>query len=111
MAVQAARHAIESGFRTVKLKVGISASTAAEVARVAAVREAIGSEPRLRLDANGAWTVAQAIEVIDALAQFDIELIEQPVAPENLAGLAEVRRAVFDSHRGRRSSNQRRIRA
>ncbi len=94
VAAQAARAAVTSGFRTVKLKVGISASTNAEVARVAAVREAMGPEARLRLDANGAWTVAQAIEVIGTLAQFGIELVEQPVAPAEVLGLAEVRRAV-----------------
>jgi len=94
LAVLAAKKAVERGFQTVKLKVGIGESTAAEVARVAAMREAIGPQTRLRLDANGAWTVPHAIEVIDALAEFDIEFIEQPIAPSNVDGLAEIRRSV-----------------
>ena len=94
LAVEAARDAVSRGFRTIKLKVGIGESVQAEVDRVSAVRAAIGSAVRLRLDANGAWTVPTAIEVVKALAQFDIELIEQPVAPTDVAGLGDVRRCV-----------------
>ena len=60
--------------------------------RVAAVREAIGSWPALRIDANGAWSVDEAIAAIETLAVFDLELVEQPCA--TLEELAEVRVAV-----------------
>jgi L-alanine-DL-glutamate epimerase-like enolase superfamily enzyme len=55
------------------------------------VRETIGPEPRLRLDANGAWTVNQAIRNLDLLDEFHIDFIEQPVMPDPVAGMQEVR--------------------
>lgn len=80
--------AAAGGFTTVKVKVG----DPGDVDRVAAVRSAIGREGRLRVDANGAWDVASAVAAIAALAPFDLELVEQPVA--TLEELAEVRRRV-----------------
>jgi o-succinylbenzoate synthase len=93
-ASEAARQAVAAGFRCVKLKVGMAATVAGEVARVGAVRQAIGPLVKLRLDANGGWTVPQAVETLKALEQFDLELVEQPVAPVDLAGMARVRREV-----------------
>lgn len=93
-AVEEARAAVDAGFGTVKLKVGVAATEAAEIDRVAAVREAIGRGVRLRLDANGAWPVERAVRVLRAVAAYDVELVEQPVAAGDLAGLAEVRRRV-----------------
>ena len=83
-----AREGARAGFSCFKLKVGLPD----DVERVAAVRAAIGPWPALRVDANGAWTVDEAIERIAALAAYDLELVEQPCA--TLAELAEVRRAV-----------------
>ena len=94
LAAQQAAVAISGGYRTVKLKVGIGGSVSAEVGRVAAVRAAIGRDALLRLDANGAWEPNVAIRTLTALAEFDIELVEQPVAANDLTGLAAVRRAV-----------------
>ncbi len=71
-----------AGFRCVKLKVGIGD----DAGRVAAVRAALGPQPQLRLDANGAWTVEQAAQMIEALAPAGLELVEEPVH-----GLAELR--------------------
>lgn len=92
-AVNRARAAVAAGFRCVKLKVGMASTLAAEVARVAAVREAIGSAVKLRLDANGAWDVDRAIATLRVLDRFDLEVVEQPVPATDLAGLARVRRA------------------
>ncbi len=72
-AEQAAR-AAELGFGCVKLKVGVGD----DAGRVAAVRAAIGPEPELRLDANGAWTVEQAVRTIEALAPAGLEFVEEP---------------------------------
>lgn len=66
----------EAGFRTFKLKVGL----AGDVAQVAIVREALGPDVRIRLDANGAWGSSEAIERLRALARSTIELIEEPVS-------------------------------
>jgi len=60
--------------------------------RVAAVREAIGPWPALRVDANGAWTVDEAVEAVERLARHDLQLVEQPC--RSLEELAAVREAV-----------------
>ena len=90
-AEEAAAHAKEglrAGYQCFKVKV----ARADDEERIAAVREAIGSWPALRLDANGAWSVDEAVERIQALEANDLELVEQPCA--TLPELAEVRRRV-----------------
>ncbi|HYZ70523.1 MAG TPA: enolase C-terminal domain-like protein, partial [Thermoleophilaceae bacterium] len=84
----AAGRAARAGYSCFKLKVGLPD----DAERVAAVRGAIGSWPALRVDANGAWTVGEAIERVPEIAAHDIELFEQPC--QTLAELAEVRRAL-----------------
>jgi L-alanine-DL-glutamate epimerase-like enolase superfamily enzyme len=79
------------GFRTLKLKVGTEATTAELVERLRALRGVVGSGVRLRLDANGAWDRATALERLTAAAPYDLELVEQPVPPESVADLAFVR--------------------
>jgi L-alanine-DL-glutamate epimerase-like enolase superfamily enzyme len=66
--------AIEQGFGTVKLKVGL----ADDFARAAVVRDAAGPLVKLRLDANGAWNTSQAMDRLQELAPLGIELCEQP---------------------------------
>ncbi len=83
--------AAAAGFGCVKLKVGVCASDGAELERIAAVRAAIGPHMRLRLDANGAWAVEQAIGILRAAGRYGLELVEQPVAADDLAGMALVR--------------------
>ncbi len=77
--------AVAAGFRCVKLKAGLGD----DAGRVAAVRAVAGPGVALRLDANGAWTVEEAVAALGALAPADIELCEEPV--HGLAGLREVR--------------------
>ncbi len=84
----AALRGARAGYSCFKLKVGLPD----DAERVAAVRRAIGPWPALRVDANGAWSVEEAIERLPQLAVNDIELVEQPCA--TLDELAEVRRAV-----------------
>jgi o-succinylbenzoate synthase len=79
---------LAAGHRDVKVKVG----DAGDVDRVAAVRDAIGPNARLRVDANGAWDVDTAVARIAAMAPYDLELVEQPVA--SIDDLAAVRRRV-----------------
>lgn len=80
--------ALAAGHRDVKVKVG----DAGDVDRVAAVRDAIGPHGRLRIDANGVWDVDTAVARIAAMARYDLELVEQPVA--SIDDLAAVRRRV-----------------
>jgi muconate cycloisomerase len=74
-AVRHARQMRAIGLRHVKVKVGFDD----DVARVAAVREALGPEASLRLDANGAWSFARAVEVLTAVAPLGIAAVEQPL--------------------------------
>ncbi|GAA3654868.1 o-succinylbenzoate synthase [Microbacterium marinilacus] len=69
------------GCRTVKVKVAEPGQELGDdVARVRAVRAAIGPEGRIRLDANGGWNVDEAEHAAHALAEFDLEYLEQPCA-------------------------------
>jgi len=90
LAVEAQR-AVELGFRTLKLKVGMGPASS-DFERVAAVRSVVGPAPRIRVDANGAWTPDQARGRLEALASLDLEFVEQPVAAGDVDGLAQVRR-------------------
>lgn len=79
--------------RTVKVKVAEPMQTLAEdVARVHRVRELLGPEGRIRIDANGAWNVDEAEHAIHAMADADLEYVEQPCA--TIAELAEIRKRV-----------------
>ncbi len=91
---EVARRRVGEGFTTVKMKVGTDAGT--DVARVRAVREAVGADVTIRLDANQGWTPEEAVQVIRALegAGLGVELVEQPVAGDDVEGLAWVRRRV-----------------
>lgn len=81
------------GCRTAKVKVAEAGQVLADdVARVRAVREAMGPEGRVRIDANGAWNVDEAERALHALAEFDLEYAEQPCA--TVDELAELRRRV-----------------
>ncbi|GAT72095.1 L-alanine-DL-glutamate epimerase [Microbacterium sp. HM58-2] len=82
-----------AGCRTAKVKVAEPGQTLADdVARVRAVREAMGPEGRIRVDANGAWNVDEAEHAVHALAECDLEYVEQPCA--TVPELAELRRRV-----------------
>jgi L-Ala-D/L-Glu epimerase / N-acetyl-D-glutamate racemase len=92
MARDAAQH-VADGFRTVKVKVGDGANWRLDVARIAAVREAIGAEIGLKVDVNQGWgTAGVAIAAIRAGLAAAPDYFEQPVAWWDLDGLAEVRR-------------------
>jgi o-succinylbenzoate synthase len=81
------------GCRTVKVKVAETGqSLADDVARVAAAREFLGPDGRVRIDANGGWNVDEAEHAIHSLAAFDLEYVEQPCA--TVDELAQVRKRV-----------------
>lgn len=81
------------GCRTAKVKVADPGQHLADdVARVRAVREALGPEGRVRIDANAAWNVDEAERALHALAGFDLEYAEQPCA--TVEELAELRARV-----------------
>ena len=81
------------GFNAVKMKVA-GAPFNEDVARVAAVREAIGPRAGLMIDANHAWTPYEAIRFTRAVEQYRIDWLEEPVYPWDYEGCAEVARAL-----------------
>lgn len=85
-----ARQMKSVGLDYVKLKVGIGQ----DLDRVRVVREALGPEVSLRLDANGAWTLDQAVRFLDAVAPFGIAAVEQPFPRDAVADLKALRQEV-----------------
>ncbi len=83
---------VERGFTTLKVKVG--GQPADDVARVRAVRKAIGSDVALVLDANCGWDADTAIRCLHELEDCNIALMEQPTPDGDYAGMARVRREV-----------------
>jgi len=78
---------------TLKIKVGGPGTTLRDdVERVAAARKALGVAGRIRLDANGAWTLDEAEHAIRAMEHLDLDYVEQPV--ESLGDMAELRRRI-----------------
>ncbi len=91
-AAEIAQWAVDQGFRTMKVKVGIQPDE--DVARVYAVRKAVGPDVRLGVDANGGWSPRVAIQTIPRLYDANIYFAEQPVSDLDVAWLADVRRNV-----------------
>lgn len=87
-AADIARWAVAQGFRATKIKVGLDPDT--DVARVKAVRDAIGPDIKLGVDANGGWPGEVAFPTIQRLCEHKIYFVEQPVAPEDLTHMIEV---------------------
>lgn len=87
MAEQAKAH-VQAGFRVIKTKVGTD--IVSDLARVRAIREAVGDGVKIRLDANQGWKGKEAVEFLNRLNEYDIELVEQPVARYDLEGLKYV---------------------
>ena len=73
------------GYRAVKLKVG-GPDPREDLRRVEAVRRALGPDIRIMTDANGRWTLPQAIQTAGRLADFDIVWIEEPIYFDDVAG-------------------------
>ena len=82
-----------SGCRTAKVKVAEKGQAEAEdIERVAAVRDALGPDGRIRVDANGGWTVAEAARMLRRLGRYCLEYAEQPCA--TLGELGRLRRLI-----------------
>ena len=85
--------ALFPGCRTVKVKVGEAGQELSDdIARVSRVRDLLGPDGRIRIDANGVWNLDEAEHAIHALAEFDLEYVEQPCA--SIDELAQIRTRV-----------------
>lgn len=81
---------VDGGYRAVKIKVG-RADLSEDIERVAAVRETLGPDRTMFLDANQRWDVDTATRAVTALAAHDISWIEEPLLADDLAGHVELR--------------------
>ena len=86
------REALEEGFTHFKIKVGVDVQS--DRRRAALVREEIGPDRYLMIDANQVWEVAQAIEWMKHLAEYDPLWIEEPTSPDDILGHAAIARGV-----------------
>lgn len=86
------REAISHGWTHFKMKVGQDIE--ADIRRAALIREEIGWERSLMMDANQVWDVSQAIEWMKELLRFKPLWIEEPTSPDDILGHAAIRRAV-----------------
>jgi muconate/chloromuconate cycloisomerase len=91
--VAEAREKVARGHRIFKIKTAAH-PVAEDVARVRAIREAVGPEVRLRVDANQGWDRPTALRAIRAMEPCDLDFVEQPVPRWDLDGLAEIARSV-----------------
>ena len=82
--------ALDRGYDCLKMKVGINPDL--DVARLKAVRQAVGNDVTIRIDANQAWTPKQAVKILNSMQEqgLQIELVEQPVHAHDLEGMKYV---------------------
>ena len=84
---------VREGYTTLKAKIGQDID--ADEATLSAIRQRVGSAVTIRVDVNMGWkSIDEAVEKINRLTRFDLELIEQPLPRDDLAGLATVRERV-----------------
>ncbi len=86
---EACREGVERGYRVFYLKVGNDIEL--DEVNVALVRRLVGPAGRIRIDANGAWSVAQAIRNLDRLDRFDLDFAEQPVPADPIESMLDLR--------------------
>jgi L-alanine-DL-glutamate epimerase-like enolase superfamily enzyme len=78
------------GYPAIKVKVGKNGKT--DIERIRAIRKAVGDEIPLRIDANQGWEVEEAIETLNAMAEFNIEHCEEPIARWKLTDMPRVKK-------------------
>ncbi len=86
------RESIDAGWEHVKMKVGSDIDD--DVRRAAIIREEIGSERKLMMDANQKWDVNEAIDNMERLKEFDPWWIEEPTSPDDVLGHAKIRKSI-----------------
>jgi L-fuconate dehydratase len=88
-----ATEAVDEGFNHIKMKVG--RDRADDIRRLEIVREIMGPDRFLMIDANQVWEVGEAIEWVNELARFKPYFIEEPTSPDDVAGHKAIREAVY----------------
>lgn len=80
----------ERGFPVMKVKLGDGGKT--DIERIRAIREAVGDDIKIRVDANQGWNVTEAVSTLTALTPFDIEYCEEPISRHIYPRLKKVKR-------------------
>jgi o-succinylbenzoate synthase len=83
-------HAVMLGAQTIKVKTGM-VPVPEEIERIRTIRRVAGPDVTFRLDANGAWTEDEALQIIDTLGPLGVTCIEDPVPSNNLGAMARLR--------------------
>ena len=91
IAAQRARRMVDAGWKAIKVKVGRHEHPRVDVERLRAVRQAIGPDVFLSVDANGGYTVEQAVWAAERLEKLDVALFEQPTRRGDHVAMAAVR--------------------
>jgi L-alanine-DL-glutamate epimerase-like enolase superfamily enzyme len=92
LAARRAQQMVERGWRAIKVKIGTQGDPCPDIERLQAVREAVGPDIWLSVDANGGYTVEQAVWAAQRLEKLDLALFEQPTRRGDHAAMAAVRR-------------------
>lgn len=90
--VRLAKEAVADGFAQIKLKVGGSVED--DVRRMRLVRDAVGEEIRIAVDANQRWENAEAIDWVGELAPYNPWWVEEPTSPDDILGHATIAKAI-----------------
>ncbi|MGI9420859.1 MAG: mandelate racemase/muconate lactonizing enzyme family protein [Geminicoccaceae bacterium] len=88
--LEGASRSVEGGFHSVKMRLG-RPTLAEDIARVEAMRNHLPDEIELMADANEAWRVDETMRAMAMLKRFDLVWLEEPIAPDNIAGYAHLR--------------------
>ncbi len=93
---QEAEEMVSDGFKMIKIKVGVEGGNnfREDIRRVRAVREAVGPEIRIAIDANNIWKAGTAIQFAERVEKYDIEFFEEPVLADDIPGLAHCRKMI-----------------
>ena len=87
-----AEEIVAQGYDEIKIKVGRDIDL--DTRRVQEIRRAVGPKVKLRIDANQIWSVSSAIKAINRMAEYDLQLVEQPIPYYDIDGLATVSQSV-----------------
>lgn len=92
--VEEAKRMVARGYRRIKVKVGVEGgkNLNEDVRRIRAVRDAVGADVEIMLDANNAWTAGVAVRFANKVGELDISLLEEPVFADDIPGLSRFKR-------------------
>lgn len=83
---------VDNGGRNIKLKIGLRADE--DIEKIKKIRESVGYEPRIRVDANQGYSVETAISTLRRMEKYELEFVEQPVNAKDIEGMRQVRNNV-----------------